>query len=289
LHLEREFTSFFQQAQVLLLQKGSKTMRCRNGFITGICLAAVFCGAQTTNNQSVPSLESISPNKMQETAIPKTEWYRGAFISMAVQLKDAELSYTYQIKDPDNILIAERSKVAGQQTEGQLMLIGGHWMLAKDIPLKKDYEIDVLDVALLELKLALHLLSDAAPSGPSEIKSLSHFEVKDQKRFVVATPSATIAIESPWNLNATVEPVAPAGYSFDLDLKGKRPLHFIGTWQKDAPADVFSDDASLIGWQVYSIGLIKVREGNGTRYDIVATPHDLHPKTLGELRRLPTN
>jgi hypothetical protein len=56
----------------------------------------------------------------------------------------------------------------GKKQIAELMVINGQsqWMLAKNVPLEKGYEIDALDGAVLGLKLALELLRAAAPGGP---------------------------------------------------------------------------------------------------------------------------
>ena len=252
-----------------------------------ICMAALLCDAQTTNNQPSPSLESISPDKRLETPRTQTEWDRGNVISIDSRGKNTDLSCVYLIRDLDNILITAKGKSGGQQMDGQMMLVEGRWMLEKGMTLVKGYELDYLDTPLLNLKLALHLLSDAASSGPSDIKARSIFKVKDQKTtFVVATLSASMPIDAPWSLNATIEPVAADKFAFDLNVKAHPSMRINGTWQKDSSLHALDDDMPLEGWQIYSIVMESGKQGALMRYEIVAKPSEVHPKSLGELRQL---
>jgi hypothetical protein len=256
-------------------------------FLANICMVALLCSAQTTNDQSVPSLESISPDKRLETPRTQTEWDRGNVISIDSRGKSTDFSCVYQIRDLNNILITAKGKSGGQQIDEQMMLIEGRWMLEKGMTLVKGYELDYLDTPLLNLKLALHLLSDAASAGPADIKTRSTFKVKDQKTtFVVATLSASLPIDAPWSLNATIEPVAADKFSFDLNVKAHPSMRINGTWQKDPSLHVLDGDTPLEGWQIYSIEMAKEQQGAFMRYEIVAKPSEVHPKNLGELRQL---
>jgi hypothetical protein len=62
------------------------------------------------------------------------------------------------------------------------MLINGQrqWMLVKNVPIERGYEIDALDMPVLNLKLVLELLRAAAPGGPGQLKEKTTFDVKEE-------------------------------------------------------------------------------------------------------------
>jgi hypothetical protein len=64
-----------------------------------------------------------------------------------------------------------------------MMVINGQsqWMLAKNVPLEKGYEIDALDGVVLNLKLVLELLRAAAPGGPTGIKQKTTLDTKEDR------------------------------------------------------------------------------------------------------------
>jgi hypothetical protein len=171
----------------------------------------------------------------------------------------------------------------------ELMVINGQsqWMLAKNVPMEKGYEIDALDGVVLNLKLALELLRAAAPGGPTGIKQKTTFDVKDDKQpIVVNTASASGGLEAPWTLHAIIEPTSADQWSFEVLAKHERTIHMSGTWQKEAAPPTFGDNLSLDGWQILSIGPIKTTDGSSTILDYGAQISQKHPKTLGELRKM---
>lgn len=93
-------------------------------------------------------------------------------------------------------------------------------------------------------------------------------------------------LQAPWTLQATIEPTGADQASFELVAKHEGTMHLSGPWQKAAMPSLVSDDLSLDGWQIFSIGPIKTTEGEGTILDYGARALKKHPKTLGELRKL---
>jgi hypothetical protein len=176
----------------------------------------------------------------------------------------------------------------GKKQIAEMMVINGQsqWMLVKNIPLEKGYEIDALDGVVLNLKLALELLRAAAPGGPTGIKQKTTFDVKEDRRSIaVNTASASGGLEAPWTLHAIIEPSSADQWSFELLAKHERTIHINGTWQKQAALPSLDDDLSLDGWQILGIGPIKTTDGNSTILDYGAQISEKHPKTLGELRK----
>ncbi len=99
------------------------------------------------------------------------------------------------------------------------MVINGRsqWMLTKNVPLEKGYEIDPLDGAVLNLKLVLEFLRAAAPGGPTAVQGKTTVNIKEEIRSIaVNTASASGGLEAPRTLHAMIEPTTAGHWSFDL-------------------------------------------------------------------------
>jgi hypothetical protein len=220
-----------------------------------------------------------------------SEWYKPTRASLSAQDRGVALTILYEISSNQDMKITIDTTEKGRQ-QSEIMLVSGQcqWMLTKGMPLEKGYEIDALDVPVLNFKLALELLRAAAPGGPREIKKKTTFNVQEDRRSIaVNTASASGGLEAPWTLQATIEPTTADQWSFELSVKHKETIHFSGTWQKEATPPTFGDDLPLDGWQVLSIGPIKTTDENGTILDYGAQISKKHPKTLGELRKITVN
>jgi hypothetical protein len=74
------------------------------------------------------------------------------------------------------------------------MFVNGqsHWMLTKNVPLEKGYEIDALDGPVLTLKLVTELLRVAVPDGPNAITKSTAVNLHERiKSIEVNTASAS--------------------------------------------------------------------------------------------------
>jgi hypothetical protein len=218
-----------------------------------------------------------------------SEWYSPTRASLRTQDQGDAVTILYEISGNQDLKITMDTVENGKNQTAEMMVIHGQnqWMLAKNLPLEKGYEIDALDEVVLNLKLALELLRAAAPGGPTGIKQKETFDVKEERRSIaVNTPSANGGLEAPWSLHASIEPVSAGEWSFELFAKHDEPIHINGTWQKDANPLILADDIPLDGWQILSIGPIKTTDGNSTILDYGAQSSQKHPKTLGELRKM---
>jgi hypothetical protein len=231
-------------------------------------------------------------NRAQAKQQTSSEWYNPTHVSLTVQAEDTTNTVAYEISSDQELKITTNAKGKhGQQETSEIMLVNGRcqWMLAKNAPLERGYEIDALDAPVLTLKLVTELLRAAVPGGPGGITKSTAVNVREKtKPIEVNTASASGGIEAPWTLQGTIEPTATGQWSFDLTVTHDQPMHITGTWQKETAAPVFGDDMSLAGWQVLSIGPSKRVEENATIYDYGAQPSRQQPKTLGELRKLAT-
>ncbi len=220
---------------------------------------------------------------------PDSEWYSPTSASIHAQDQSAEVTILYEISANQDLRITMNGVEKGKKQIGEMMVINGksQWMLARDLPLEKGYEIDPLDGAVLNLKLVLELLRAAAPGGPTAVSEKTTFDVKEDTRSIaVSTASASGGLEAPWSLHATIEPTAAGHWSFDLSAKHGRAMHMTGTWQKGNIPPTFDDQMPLDGWQILHIGPIKTTDGNSTILDYGAQTSNKRAKTLGELRKM---
>jgi hypothetical protein len=222
----------------------------------------------------------------------ESEWYKATRVSVRQEAQDEAISTLYEISGNHDLKITIDSTKKGKRETGQMMLINGQrqWLLVKNLPLEKGYEIDALDSVVLDLKLVLELLRAAAPGGPNEIKQKTAVDLHESHRSIsLSTASASGGIEAPWALRGTIEPNAADQTSFDLTLASDEKVHFGGTWRRDATPPSFTDDMPLDGWQILSPGPMTMSDGNRTVYDYGAQVSKNHPKTLGELRAITGN
>jgi len=255
-----------------------------------LVVATVFQANNTLLAQDVAAAaraNRASHNNNAASVTADSEWYSPTRASMRAQDQGVAATILYEICANQDLRITMETVEKGKKEIAEMMVINGQWMLAKNVPLEKGYEIDALDGVVLNLKLALELLRAAAPGGPTGIKQKTTFEVKEGRRSIaVNTASASGGLEAPWTLHAIIEPSGLDQWSFELQAKHRETMHINGTWQKEAAPPTFSDDLSLDGWQILSIGPIKTTDGNSTILDYGAQISQKHLKTLGELRKM---
>jgi hypothetical protein len=249
----------------------------------------VLISSMSLAQSDVASAARANRNKLESKTAQNEGWYAGNKISLRIQEEGNALT-TYEIGANQELRITIEGKTKrGQRETGQIMLISGQqqWMLAKNVPMEKGYEIDALDSPVLSLKLAMELLRAAVPGGPSAIAKKTVLNIDEKTRSIsVSTSSASGGIDPPWALQATIEPTGAGQWSFELAVKFAETMHITGTWQKDTAAPVFSDDMPLDGWQLLSLGPMKTTAGNATTFDYGAQLSKNHPETLGDLRKL---
>jgi hypothetical protein len=216
-----------------------------------------------------------------------SEWYKATRVSLREEAQEEAGNILYEISGNNDLKITIDSTEKGKQQTSQIMLINGRcqWMLAKNLPLEKGYEIDALDGAVLNLKLALELLRAAVPGGPGEIKQKMPVSIHEAHRSIaLSTASASGGIQAPWSLEGTIEPITEKQTSFELTMKTSETVHLSGVWQREATPPAFADEMPLDDWQVFSIGPMTIKDESGTIYDYGAQISRKHPRTLGELR-----
>ena len=257
-----------------------------------LILLLLQSGCLLLAQSDVLTAAGANPNRAQAKPQASSEWYNPTHVSLNVQAEGVTNRVTYEISSDHDLKITTNAKgKRGQQETSEIMFVNGHskWMLAKNVPLEKGYEIDALDGPVLTLELVTELLRTAVPGGPGEITKSTAVNLHEKTKSIeVNTASASGGIEAPWTLQGTIEPTAADQWSFDLTVAHDQPMHITGTWQKEAAAPVFGDEMPLAGWQILSLGPVKRVDGGATIYDYGAQLSLKQPKTLGELRELAT-
>ena len=275
---------------LIVVQAGGMPMRVRCGLCCVTFLIAVVFQSNNTLVQDVTAAARANRASHNNAASTKadSEWYSPTRASIRAQDQGAAATILYEISGNQDLKITMETVEKGKKQIAEMMVINGQsqWMLAKNVPFEKGYEIDSLDGVVLNLKLALELLRAAAPGGPKGIKQKTTFDIKEDSRSIaVNTASASGGLGAPWTLHAIIEPASADEWSFEL-LAKHGETHINGTWQKEATPLTFGDDLSLEGWQILSIRPIKTTDGNSTILDYGAQTSQKHPKTLGELRKM---
>ena len=261
------------------------------------CLVPTANQAQTKCPPQFEECRNLTPKQLKEMQEQRreaerpldNEWYRGNRISVRQSVGQSQLDVTFEIFDRGSVLIGTSDNSGEKSQAGKLLMVDGYWLLAKDLTLPKNAEIDYLDRAVLAVRLSLRLLSKVAPDGLAKFDKPKKFSISETKRLAVATPSAEVDIDPPWSLEATIEPTEANKCSFDLEIKDPYRWRFTGTWQKDEVQPVLADDTSLLGWQVYHLGEITIEQDGHKMVDYGAIPSELHPATVAELRRAEKN
>ncbi|MFZ0736640.1 MAG: hypothetical protein WBL70_10555 [Candidatus Acidiferrales bacterium] len=264
------------------------------GYLVSIALIAgvLFEANGTALAQDVAAAARADRANHDSKPAPKTdsEWFSPTHASIRAQDQGTTATIVYEIGANQDLKVTMSGENEGKKQVSEMMLINGKrpWMLTRNVPMEKGYEIDALDAVVLNLKLVLRLLTAAAPGGPASVKEKSTFDVRENVRSIeVNTTSASGGLEAPWTLHAIIQKTGVDEWSFDLLAKHAEPIHMTGTWQEEATPRTFRDDLALDGWQIFSLGPMRNTDGGSTIFDYGAQPSRLQPKTLGELRKLP--
>lgn len=266
-------------------------LQVRLRIVAALVAATLLQATSSLNAQDVAAAARANRARHDSavSANPDSEWHSPTTASIHARDRDGEVTILYEISANQDLRITMNGVDKGKKQDAEIMVINGRsqWMLTKNVPLEKGYEIDPLDGAVLNLKLVLELLRAAAPDGPTAVKEKTTVTVKEDTQSIeVNTGSASGGLEAPWTLHATIEPTAPGRWSFDLSAKHDRAIHTTGTWQKEDTAPTFADEMSLNGWKIFRIGPIKTTDGNSTILDYGAQVSNASAKTLGELRKM---
>lgn len=191
-----------------------------------------------------------------------------------------------------DVEVSDGKKIA----KGKIFMVGGRVMVTRGPVTEPGYEIDALDAPVLEQELVFRLLGAALPSGPEEIKGVRKIDYKSDKTGIqFATPSAQGLISAPWHVTGDVNVIAPNVVEYHLRLTaastgnpagqgGEYAANFSGSLSKVTSAKI-DDSTSLVGWNVFGVGVQSRKAGNGTAIDYGAAPAPTPYKTVADIRK----
>lgn len=275
-----------------MAQRSESLMKAnRQVWWSTVCLIALGPGlllAATDNPCEKQSTES--------SCAAESSWVEGNDTTVTVEI--AEQSYVGQWRfffSENRDLRIELSERNGEEVrKGQILLISGRVMVTKGLELKSGYEIDVLDIAALNLQLVMQLLQRVYPSGPDSLAGSYEAEKSDIETGIhVATTSASGTYGPPWRVKSQLNRIEDNVIEYDLEFavgggegNGKdSELHLSGRWKRDKAGRSIDNETEIKGWKVYYLGPYQREIDGGTIFDYGAQPQDVEFETIGELRK----
>ena len=155
------------------------------------------------------------------------------------------------------------------RNRGTVMLVGGRALATSGFKPEPGFELDSLDVPILNLKILTQLLDAAVPGGPASLKGRQAVDASEAKVPILAsTPTANARFNAPWSLKGEVTRIDANAVSFRLvlDVRGGEKTPTRETWTftgeaRGSPKGRVLDDAmNLAGWTAYRLG-----PGNSTK------------------------
>ena len=179
------------------------------------------------------------------------------------------------------------------RTKGSMLLVGGEAIATRGFEPEKGFEIDPLDVAVLNLKILTQLLDAAMPRGPASVTAKHAVQHRNDKMpLVVSTSTSNAQFGAPWSLKGTVRRVDAASVAFDLEVEAsseakggaRRRWTFAGTAGGAARDRKLDDSASLAGWSAWRFGPSEMKKGSHATLKFAATKLDGPFATVRDLR-----
>jgi hypothetical protein len=170
---------------------------------------------------------------------------------------------------------------------GEMMVVGGQILLAKNVEMAPGAEIDALDAPAIEMRLAMMLLEKGVPAGPASVRAQQPVNVSESTEpLEVSTPSASAQYPAPWSLHGMVTRVDATHLeyklTFDFD-QAAQPLIISGTWERGTPPN-FPDSLRTSDWRAFKLGPYEKKAAHGTILDYGAQELPKRFSTLGDAR-----
>ena len=164
--------------------------------------------------------------------------------------------------DPAAVIVDLDTPGPKGRIKGTILLVGGQAIATRGFALESGYEVDPLDVAILNLKILTQLLDTAAPGGPPALKGKLAVNASDAKTPIIAfTPGATARFNAPWALKGSLERIDANSVAFrlELDVAGTdKPAErarwtFSGNASGTQAGRVLDGAMTLSGWAVHGL------------------------------------
>jgi hypothetical protein len=186
-----------------------------------------------------------------------------------------------------SIVIASNGDFLLRTESGEMMVVGGRILLAKNVEMSAGAEIDALDAPVLDMRLAITLLEKGVPSGPASVRAQQPVSVSESAEpLEVSTSSASAQFPAPWSLHGMVTRVDATHLSFKLKFdfaQATQPLIISGTWERGTPL-TFPDSLSTSDWRAFKLGPYEQKDAHGTMLDYGAQELPKRLPTLGDAR-----
>jgi hypothetical protein len=197
-------------------------------------------------------------------------------------------------ESPADMVVDVDSPGPKGRSKGSIMLVGGQAIAVKGMALEPGFEVDPLDVAIVNLKVLTRLLDAAVPGGPAALEGKQSVDRREDRMAIEAfTPSSNARFLAPWTLKGTVERVNAGTVRFDLELDapgGEKPGDrskwvFSGTAGGSQKGRVLDDATALAGWTAYLLAPPKsAKPGAHSSLRFGTTKLDGPHATLKDLR-----
>lgn len=242
------------------------TMRTRSSIAAAVlCLPlAVLAQAPLPARPAMPSNHPPIGGSPHAREAP-SPWAEMADYTLTVKVPPKGDSGTWKFRtfaDPGDMIVELDTPAPKGRTKGSIMLVGGKAIAAMGFTPEPGYEVDVLDAAIVNLKILTQLLDAAVPGGPAALKGTKSISARDDKMPIVAsTPSATARFNAPWSLKGTVERLDAGTIAFQLELEvpgGDKPADrarwsFTGNASGSPAGRLMADSMGLAGWTAYNL------------------------------------
>ena len=189
---------------------------------------------------------------------------------------------------------------SSERPVSRMMLIAGQVLAFRDVEVKPGYEIDVLDGAMLTLKLSAELLAVALPNGLDAAGHHHDIKIDNGPRDItVGSASAFGAFSRPWSLLGTVDKPSENRIEFQFVFKSKPgeasssrdfwspafAMEISGMFERTQSRFRIDDAISLAGWSIHNLGPRITKEGGSTTMDFGTTPNPTSFATIADVRR----
>ena len=241
---------------------------------------------------SPASVESADCNDELFICAAGSPWYQAseARIRLSSPGSSDYTEWRFVFADAKSLSIDFDSKAQGRSQTGKILLVSGRVMLTKGFSPAKGYEIDTLDLPILNNQLVVTLLSQAFPPGPDKFEGKHTVDLAERRRSIkIATRSASGHYPSPWTLKGELKrrDVETIDFSFAFS-NGENRVHqgilIGGEWKKAAKSPRLDQSMSLEGWRLYALGGVSIKQQGATILDYAAQPQGTSLRTLGELQ-----
>ncbi len=165
--------------------------------------------------------------------------------------------------DPADVILDFDTPGAKGRTKGSIVLVGGQGMAARGFTPEPGFEMDPLDVAVLQLKLLAQMLDAALPGGPASLTGSRAVSAGDaQAALAVSTPTANAGFNAPWSLKGKLVRIDAGTVSFQLEVEapgGSKPgekarWSFSGRASGSQKCRAMDETMSLAGWTAWKFG-----------------------------------